>query len=220
MIQNLGAFLALSVIVICTPGPDTALIIRNTLSAGRRGGMATAVGIIGGIAVWTLAASVGLAALLSASEPVFRAIQIAGAAYLVYLGAQSLRAALRGRGKPRPYAASGESGRPPSAVGAGLARPSSRRALREGFLSNLGNPKIAVFFVSLLPQFVVEGSSSFLALIALGGLFSAMGLAWLTLYAVVVAHARAFLQGDARRVIDALTGIVLIGFGLRMATSK
>ena len=101
--QNLPAFLALSAVVICVPGPDTALIIRNTLAGGRRSGIASAVGIICGIAVWTLAAAVGLAAVLSASEPVFRALQLVGAAYLVYLGLQSLWAALAGRGKPRPY---------------------------------------------------------------------------------------------------------------------
>lgn len=207
MIQNLGAFLVLSVVVICTPGPDTALIIRNTLSAGRRGGMATAVGIVSGIAVWTLAASIGLAALLSASEPAFRTIQIAGAAYLVYLGAQSIWWAYRGRARD-------------AGVGGDGARLTPARAFRQGLLSNLGNPKIAVFFVSLLPQFVGEGGSSFLALVALGLAFSAMGLAWLSLYAIVVARAGAFLRGRARRVIDAVTGTVLVALGLRLAADR
>ena len=144
--QNLGAFVAVSVVVICTPGPDTALIIRNTLSGGRRGGIATATGIIGGIAVWTLAASAGAAALLSASEPVFRALQIAGAAYLVYLGLQSIVSAL--------------SRRPDRVLrGAGAPTLTPQRAFRQGFLSNLGNPKIAVFFVSLLPESSPTGAS-------------------------------------------------------------
>lgn len=206
MIQNFGAFLVLSAVVICTPGPDTALIIRNTLAAGRRGGMATAAGIVGGITVWTLAAAIGLAALLSASEPVFRAIQLAGAAYLVYLGAQSIWWTYRGRERTDGVGAS--------------AMVAPHRAFRQGLLSNLGNPKIAVFFVSLLPQFVSAGSSSFLALIVLGGLFSAMGLAWLTLYAVAVAKAGAFLHGRIRRAIDAVTGTLLVAFGLRMATDR
>jgi RhtB (resistance to homoserine/threonine) family protein len=206
VIQNLGAFLVLSAVVICTPGPDTALIIRNTLAAGRRGGMATAVGIVSGIAIWTLAAAVGLAALLSASEPVFRALQIAGAAYLVYLGLQSIWWAARGRD---------------SAAGLGPAstRLTPRRAFRQGLLSNLGNPKIAVFFVSLLPQFVTGGGSSFLALVVLGLVFSALGLAWLALYAVVVSKAGTFLRGRARRAIDAVAGTVLVAFGLRMAST-
>ncbi len=207
MFQNLGAFVAVSVVVICTPGPDTALIIRNTLSGGRRGGIATATGIIGGIAVWTLAASAGVAALLSASEPVFRVLQFAGAAYLVYLGLQSLVSAL--------------SKRPDRGVrSAGAPTLTPKRAFRQGLLSNLGNPKIAVFFVSLLPQFVSDGSESFFPLAVLGVAFSLMGLAWLTLYAVVVAKAGQFLRGRVRRVLDAATGTILVAFGIRLAADR
>ena len=206
MFQNLGAFLVVSLVVICTPGPDTALMIRNTLSGGRRGGVATAIGITAGIAVWTLAASAGVTALLSASEPVFRALQLAGAAYLVYLGAQSLVAAVSRR---REMAAAG--------VATTL---TPRNAFRQGLLSNLGNPKIAVFFVSLLPQFVSHGSESFFALAVLGFLFSLMGLAWLTLYAVVIAKVGQVLRGRVRRALDAVTGTVLVAFGLRLATER
>lgn len=206
MIQNLGAFLVLSAVVICTPGPDTALIVRNTLAAGRRAGLATAVGIVAGIAVWTLAASVGVAALLSASEPLFRALQLAGAAYLVYLGAQALWWACRGRDA--------------GARDGSAARLAPHRALRQGLLSNLGNPKIAVFFVSLLPQFVSGGESSFLALVVLGGIFSALGLTWLALYAVVVARLGALLRGPFRRAIDAVAGAALVTFGVRVALSR
>jgi threonine/homoserine/homoserine lactone efflux protein len=205
--QNLAAFVAVSAVVICVPGPDTALIVRNTLTGGRRSGVATAVGIIVGIAVWTLAASLGLAALLSASEPVFRALQLAGAAYLVLLGLQSLAAALPGRSRQLTF-------------GGGAGRLAPKRAFRQGLLSNLGNPKIAVFFVSLLPQFVTPGTDSFLALVVLGAIFSAMGLAWLTMYAVAVAKAGELLRGRARRAIDAITGAVLVLFGLRLAVER
>src|SRR5918993_5052235 len=102
VLQNLPAFVALSAVVICVPGPDTALIIRNTLAGGRRSGIASAVGIICGIAVWTLAAAVGLAAVLSASEPLFRGLQLLGAVYLVFLGIQSLVAAISPRGVGSP----------------------------------------------------------------------------------------------------------------------
>ena len=206
MFQNLSAFVALSALVICVPGPDTALIIRNTLAGGRRSGIASAVGITCGITVWTLAAAVGLAAVLSASEPVFRGLQLLGAAYLVFLGLQSLLAAISRRGV-------GSSRR----RGADL---TPERAFRQGLLSNLGNPKIAVFFVSLLPQFVTPGGEPALALILLGVVFSAMGLAWLTLYAIVVARAGDLLRGRARRAIDAITGAVLVLFGLRLATDR
>jgi threonine/homoserine/homoserine lactone efflux protein len=195
------AFLAVSAVVICTPGQDTALTIRNTLGGGRRGGVATAAGVAVGQAVWTLTASAGLVALLSASEPAFRALKLAGAAYLVYLGAQSLYAALRRHehtGSPRGEAV------PPA------------RALRQGVLSNLGNPKMAVFFASLLPQF----GDSFLGLLALGLLFCSLTLAWLTLYAFAVDRLRRLLGGPVRRALDAITGTVLVALGIRLAAEE
>jgi threonine/homoserine/homoserine lactone efflux protein len=209
MLETVLAFMAVSAVVICTPGQDTALTIRNTLTGGRRSGVATAAGVAAGQAMWTVAASAGVVALLTASEPVFRTLKLAGAAYLVCLGAQSLWAAVRGRGKPRPYA-----------VRTGLARPSSRRALREGLLSNLGNPKMAVFFASLLPQFAPEGSASFAVLLALGLLFCAMTFAWLTLYAVAIARLSRLLTTTVRRALDAVTGVVLVALGARLATEE
>jgi threonine/homoserine/homoserine lactone efflux protein len=225
VLETLIAFVAVSAIVICTPGQDTALTIRNTLAGGRRSGIATAGGVALGQAVWTVAASAGVVALLSASEPVFRALKLVGAAYLVYLGTESLWVAIRGRGMPRPYAmqaglapASSQRARPrPCAVGAGHARPSPHLALRQGVLSNLGNPKMAVFFASLLPQFVPEGNGSFAALLALGFLFCSLTFAWLTLYAAAVARLGRLLTGAVRRALDAVTGIVLVALGLRLA---
>lgn len=207
MLETLVAFVAVSAVVICTPGQDTALTIRNTLAGGRRGGIATAAGVSVGQAVWTIAASAGIVALLSASEPVFRAIKLAGAAYLVYLGLQSLVAAVRGHGHlPTPRA--------------GNDTTAATRAFRQGLLSNLGNPKMAVFFASLLPQFAPEGSGSFVALLALGFLFCSMTFAWLTLYAVAVTRARTLLGGRTRRALDAVTGVVLVALGARLATEK
>ena len=159
MFENLAAFVAVSAVVICTPGQDTALTIRNTLTGGRRSGIATAGGVAAGQAVWTVAASAGVVALLTASEPVFRTLKLVGAAYLVYLGAQSLRAAVRRRAHEHAVRS--------------VAPLTPRRALRQGVLSNLGNPKMAVFFASLLPQFAPEGSASFGVLLGLGLLFCA-----------------------------------------------
>ncbi len=207
MLESLAAFVAVSAVVICTPGPDTALTIRNTLAGGRRGGVATAVGVSLGQAVWTLAASAGVVAILTASEPAFRALKLAGAAYLVYLGAHSLYGALRRR---RP-----ETLQQSAARSRGLT-PS--RALRQGVLSNLGNPKMAVFFASLLPQFAPSGSASFLGLLGFGLFFCALTLAWLTLYAVAVSRLRSLLAGRARRVLDGVTGALLVVFGLRLGS--
>ena len=194
---HLVAFLGVSLLVIVTPGQDTALTIRNTLLGGRRAGVRTAAGVAAGQATWTLAASAGVVALLRASEPAFTAVRLAGAAYLVYLGLQTL---LR-RGHVEPRAGSS----------------SSRRALRQGLLSNLGNPKMAVFFTSLLPQF----ATGFLALAVLGALFCAMGALWLTGYALVVARARGFvLRPRVRRALDVVTGTALVGFGARLALAR
>ena len=207
MLEVLAAFVAVSAVVICTPGQDTALTIRNTLAGGRRSGVATAAGVAAGQAIWTVAASAGVVALLTASEPVFRGLKLAGAAYLVYLGGQSIFAALRGREHGRPIPAS-----------RGRLGPS--RAFRQGLLSNLGNPKMAFFFASLLPQFVPAGSGSFAALLALGFLFCSLTLAWLTVYALAVAKARGLLSGRVRRALDALTGLVLMGLGVRLVAER
>ncbi len=210
MLQSLGAFLALSAVVICTPGQDTALTIRNALSGGRRSGIATAAGVSLGQAVWTLAASAGLVALLSASEPAFRALKLAGAAYLVYLGAQTLWTALTRRG-----AADSK-----YQIDTRTNSLTPRRALRQGLISNLGNPKMAIFFASLLPQFAPEGDGAFAVLLTLGLLFCALTLAWLSLYAVAVARLSTLLTGQIRRAIDVVTGVVLVAFGIRLAAEE
>jgi threonine/homoserine/homoserine lactone efflux protein len=208
VVSTLVPFLAISLVVICTPGQDTALTIRNTLAGGRASGMGTAAGVGIGNAIWTVAASAGVVAVLRASEPVFHALKLAGAGYLVYLGLHSLRAALR----------RGASGSPGLSARAAL---TPRRGLRQGVVSNLGNPKVAIFFASLLPQFAPGGPGSFAALLALGFLFSAITWTWLTLYAVAVARARrALTDGPLRRALDAIFGFVLVVFGIRLATER
>jgi threonine/homoserine/homoserine lactone efflux protein len=205
VIEQFAAFLAVSVVVIVTPGQDTALTIRNTLFGGRRSGVFTAAGVSAGQACWTLAASAGIAALIAASEPAFLALRLAGAAYLIFLGLQALARALRRGGRGALLA---------PASGAPLA---PRRAFRQGVISNLGNPKMAVFFTSLLPQF----GDSFAALLALGVLFCSLTLAWLAAYAVAVARAGNFLRRPRiRRALEAVTGAALVAFGLRLASER
>jgi len=200
VITHFAAFLGVSAIVIVTPGQDTALTIRNTLLGGRRSGIRTAAGVAGGQAVWALATSAGVAAVLRASEPAFVAVKLAGAVYLVFLGLQTLMPALRsGTSKPK----TSPRGRP----------------LRQGLVSNLGNPKMAIFFTSLLPQFTT--SPSFGSLLALGMVFCSLTLVWLTAYAVAVAKAGDFLRRSrVRRALDALTGAVLVALGLRLAVER
>jgi threonine/homoserine/homoserine lactone efflux protein len=193
-VSHLAAFVGVSIVVIVTPGPDTALTVRNTLFGGRVNGARTALGVATGQAVWTIAASAGVAALVAASHPLFVAIRLAGAAYLVWLGLETLR----GR---RDFQTAG------SAVA----------GYRQGVLSNLGNPKMIVFFTSLLPQF----AAGFAHLVMLGLLFCAMTLTWLSLYAVLVAGARRVLvRSRIRRALDVVTGTALVAFGVRVAVAR
>ena len=206
--NDLAGFVALAIVVIVTPGPDTALTIRNALVGGRPAGVATAIGVALGQATWTVATSIGVAALLVAAEPAFAALKLAGAAYLIYLGAQSLWSAFRGQ------PAHPTLDRP-------VARVRTGAALRQGILSNLTNPKMAVFFPSLLPQFVAVDGPPFVPLLALGILFCMMTLAWLTAYTFAVARAGDVLRRSAvRRAIEAATGVVLVAFGVRVAVGS
>jgi len=210
MTGSLWAFLGISILVIVTPGPDTAVTIRNALLGGRRGGVATALGVAAGQAVWALATSAGIVALLVASEPVFEAVKLAGAAYLVVLGVQALLGAVRG-------------GAAAAVTATGLAprRLPPRIAFRQGLISDLGNPKMAVFFSSLLPQFAPPGDTMFGTLVLLGASFCLLTLAWLTAYACLIAGAGDLLRRPSiRRAVEAVTGTVLILLGLRLAAEQ
>jgi threonine/homoserine/homoserine lactone efflux protein len=194
------AFLSVSALVIVTPGQDTALTIRNTLLGGRAAGLCTAAGVAAGQATWTLCTALGVGALLVASEPAFLVLKLAGAAYLIFLGVQ----ALLQRGKT-------------FALGTGTRRVSAPTALRQGVLSNLGNPKMLAFFTSLLPQF----ASTFAGLLTLGLVFCAMTFVWLTAYSLVVTRVGATLRRErVRRAMEAVTGTVLIALGLRLAAER
>ena len=205
--MQLIPFVVVSAVVIVLPGPDMALVGRNALFGGRRFGVFTAVGVALGLAVWSVAASVGVAALLRRSEPAFVALKLVGAVYLIYLGAQALRIAWKGRHHD-------ETASP--AVGS---RHRPRRALRQGFLSNLANPKIAVFFTSFLPQFAPT-DASFAALLSLGLVFCLMTLVWMVGYGAFVAKAGDVLRRRRfRRAMEGVSGAVLIAFGVGLATA-
>ena len=199
------AFLGVSLLVICTPGQDTALTIRNTLLGSRATGVATAVGVSTGQATWTVATSAGLAVILTASAPLFLAIRLAGAAYLIYLGTRSLLKAIVHREPADTMVV------PPAS------RLSTRAAFVQGFLSNLSNAKMVAFFISLLPPFA-GSHPSFPVLLALGLNFSLLTLAWLVGYAFAVERLGRWLRrSSVRRAINALLGAVLVGLGLRVS---
>jgi threonine/homoserine/homoserine lactone efflux protein len=178
------------------------VVTKNALLGGRRGGLLTAAGVSTGLAIWTAAAALGIAALLRASAFAFLALKVAGALYLVWMGIQMLRT------KDFSAAPVGSPAR-------------GRRALRQGLLSDLGNPKIAVFFTSFLPQFVDPHASAFLSLLVLGGIFAVLTFLWLAAYGWLVGHGASVLRRPSvRRVLDRVTGVVLIGFGIRLAFER
>ncbi|WP_411879957.1 LysE family translocator [Polaromonas sp. YR568] len=204
------AFLAISAVVIATPGPDTALTIRNTMAGGRPAGLTTALGVSVGQLVWAVATSLGLVAILLASEPIFHALRLIGAAYLIFLGVQSLRSAFTGASA----SSAGQRGHPAHALSPG-------KAFIQGVVNDLANPKMAVFFAGVLPQFASQGQGMLSHLILLGLVFSLLTFVWLALYASAIASAGTLLRSPrVRRSIDGIAGLALVGMGVRVATSE
>lgn len=207
--HDVGAFLAVAALLVVTPGVDMALVSKNALLHGRRVALLTALGINAGIVVWTAAAALGVAALVRASATAFTVLKLAGATYLVYLGLQAIWLSRRG-----------------SRLHHGDHDPGSRRldppsGFRQGLLSNLANPKIAVFLTSFIPQFVSPGQSVFLNSLVLGAIFNLLGVVWLVTFALFVSRAGELLRRPkVKTALDRLTGCVLVGFGVRLATER
>jgi RhtB (resistance to homoserine/threonine) family protein len=207
---HLWAFLGIAVLVIIAPGPDTVLVTKNALLHGRAAALGTSLGVNAGLLIWTLAAALGIAALVRESAVAFTVLKLVGAAYLVWLGVQALRAA---------RARSGHE------VGAGVGRSGTRvgalLGFRQGLLSDLANPKIAVFFTSLLPQFVSGRQPVLEPFLLLGGLFVALTLVWLCGYALFAAKVSSVLvRPRVKAALDAVTGVVLVGLGVRLAFER
>jgi threonine/homoserine/homoserine lactone efflux protein len=202
------AFLGISILVIVTPGPDTAMTIRAVILGGRRAGLATAAGVALGQIVWALATAAGLVAVLLASEPVFHAIKLLGAAYLVYLGAHMLWSAWQRTGGGLTARAEGRALSPLS-------------AFRQGLISDLGNPKMAVFFASILPQFAEAGAGMLSGLALLGLVFAGLTFTWLAFYSVALSKFGHVLnRPHIQRPFETAMGSLLIAFGVRLAAEQ
>jgi RhtB (resistance to homoserine/threonine) family protein len=198
-------FVGVAAVVIVVPGPDTAVVTKNVLVHGRRAAFGTSLGVSAGLSVWTLAAAVGVASVVRASALAFTVLKLMGALYLVWLGVQALRAA----------------GHAQSGVRVATMDKPAMGALggfRQGLLSDLANPKIGIFFTSLLPQFVDAGRPVLLPFLALGAVFVLMTVLWLSAYCLIAARAAETLQRPrVKAAMDRATGIVLIALGLRLA---
>lgn len=205
MDDRLLAFVGIAVAVVVIPGPDMALVARNVLRHGRRAGFATSAGICTGILVWAIAAGLGVSTILATSAMAFTALKLAGAAYLIYLGIATLR----------DHDAS------PMAVANGGFGLASRRAWLQGLVSALLNPKLGVFFFTLLPQFIAPGDPPAVRAMQLAVVFDLIGLVWLLTYSAMLGAVGAVLgRPGPRRLMRWVTGTILVGLGARVALER
>ena len=215
MLAAMLAFALASTLLIVTPGPDTMLVMRNTLRNGRRAGWITTSGTMSGLLVWAVSAAFGLTELLRVSRLGFDIVRFAGAAYLIWLGVSSL-GLVRRKHADRGHA---DRGHVSPAIPARPAPAGWGPVYLNGLLSNLCNPKIGVFFVAFLPGFIPARVPATLFTLGLGMWFIAETGAWLAVLAWMVARGASWLRRSAaQRWLERATGVVLIGFGLRLAT--
>jgi len=206
-IHHYWLFIATAIVLILTPGQDTFFILGRSLASGRPAGVAAALGISAGSIIHTFLAALGLSALLATSQSAFMVVKFAGAAYLVYIGVRALLS--RGKGLPGADDGGNGDGRWP--------------AFRQGILSNLLNPKVALFFLALMPQFISAGSSSKVgAFLVLGLSFVTLGVTWCLVLAIGAARLRgAFLRRPSlANVLNKVAGAMFIALGLRLATVR
>jgi len=196
------AFVGAATLIVLLPGPDTLVVVRSILRGGRRQGTLTALGNLCGLTLWVVAAALGLAAMLEASEVGYAALRIVGACYLVFLGVQ----AWRSRGHVEQPGETGRRG----ILGTGF---------RAGVLTNLLNPKVGVFFVTFLPGFVPEGSSVLWVTLLFGAIFIALTAAYWVLLLGLASRVTGWMNTPRiRRRLDVATSAVLVAFGVRLAT--
>jgi threonine/homoserine/homoserine lactone efflux protein len=203
-VQLLAATGVLAVLTV-VPGPDMAVVTKRAIASGWRDGLRTIGGITAGLLIWGALTVVGLAALLAASATAYTAVKLLGAAYLGFLGVQALWQSRNSR----------------VVTAVGNAPSPAGNPWRTGLVSNVFNPKIAVFYTGLLPTLAPSGFSPHLGMALLVLIHATLTLVWLGSYVLLLATARAFFERPAvRRALDRITGVVLIGFGIKVATSQ
>lgn len=215
---TLIAFAGLALVLVLTPGANIMLVIRSVLSEGPRAGVATAAGIALGHFVHASASALGLSLFLRTSEVAFVVVKAAGAAYLAYLGIRSLAAAVRGKGRTFDVVEGEVVEEQPRETG--VRRP-SRRYLLDGFLCNVLNPKVAIFYLALLPQFIAPGDPVLVKSLLLAGVHGCISFSWQSILSYALGKLRPLLTRPAvSRALEAVTGTLLIGFGVRLALAS
>lgn len=211
MLVAFVSFTLASVLVVLLPGPDSLVVVRGLVRGGRPGGARTAAGVLGGLVVWIAATALGLSALLQASEVGYAVLKVVGACYLVWIGVRSL---LSVRRTSAQVATEGDGPMAPAPMLGGS-------GFSAGFLTDLLNPKVGVFFVSFLPGFVPDGYSVGWTTLALGTWYAVLTALYFVGLIVLSSTVSAWMGAPRiRRRLDALTGLVLVAFGLRLATES
>ncbi len=239
------AFMGLAALLVVTPGPDTMLVVRNALRVGARGGVATTFGCVSGLLVHVLCSGLGVSAVLVHSAAAFDVVRFVGAAYLVWLGVRALHGAWKGGAPAVPALPAGGAVYDPAEAGNAapvhwrdyrtMPRGMVRRAWAEGFLSNVLNPKVAVFYLAVLPSVVAAGGvasgdvvsgagslgGAFFRACLFGGMQAVVAVLWFSFLSVSVHRARAtLLRPGVQRALEGGVGGLMVGFGLRLALDR
>jgi threonine/homoserine/homoserine lactone efflux protein len=205
---HLLVYIGIVVAIVLLPGPDTAVVTKNALIHGREAALGSAIGANVGVSVWTLATALGVAAILRSSATVYDALKLVGALYLVWIGARTLWDSRKGRGDEGATAA------PRRTI-------DRRGGFMQGLFSDLANPKVGIFFTSLLPQFVSAHGPALLEMLMLGAIYIVISVVWMcgsALVAVRLAHLLSRPRVKAR--IDRFSGLVLVGVAIRLAIER
>ncbi len=206
--ENFYLFVLMCILLIILPGPDTAIITKNTLTVGRSGGLKTAFGTCCALLIHTSAAVLGLSAIIVKSALLFSIFKYVGAIYLIYLGVKTLWSL-----------------RKKEAVATMDLNTKSQfkhtSCLKQGFLTNILNPKVAVFFLTFLPQFVDSGSNALIPFLIMGITYTVLTAIWFLFYVSLINQISTFMKKPkAQNMIEGITGTILIGFGIKLALEK
>ncbi|MFB2516823.1 LysE family translocator [Lysinibacillus sp. OTC-L20] len=208
---NISVFLVMCILLIILPGPDTAIATKNTLTVSRKGGLQTIIGSCCGLLIHTCAAVIGLSAIIVKSAYIFAVLKYVGAVYLCYLGIKTLWTlrTIRTQSPVVDY------------VGSIEHKYSHQSCFKQGFLTNVTNPKVAVFFLTFLPQFVDGNSGTFFPFLIMGLIYTALTMLWFIFYVYLLDRISAFMKKPSTKaVIEGLTGAILIAFGIKLALEK
>jgi RhtB (resistance to homoserine/threonine) family protein len=206
--ENFYLFVLMCIFLIILPGPDTAIATKNTVTVGRIGGLKTALGTCCALLIHTSAAVLGLSAIIVKSAYLFSVFKYVGAVYLIFLGVKTLCSL-----KKKEEAVSVEMDTKNQFV--------NISCFKQGFLTNILNPKVAVFFLTFLPQFVDSGSNTFIPFLLMGITYTVLTAAWFLLYVYLINLISAFMKKPkTQNIIEGITGSILIGFGIKLALEK